>query len=155
LKKLLNSELIQTNKNRILLLTTPFYINGIDDNAVPYIKTIIDFVKSIDCITTLYIKFHPREKKEVCNEILDKLDLEEIEYVQLGNTYNIPVEYYLQFIHFDKIIMFFCSTYFYNGYLFPKTQFVSLLKDFYENCKIAGSMSMHTVEPLLNKIPQE
>ena len=75
--------------------------------------------------------------------------------MQLGNTYNIPVEYYLQFIHFDKIIMFFCSTYFYNGYLFPKTQFVSLLKDFYENCKIAGSMSMHTVEPLLNKIPQE
>ena len=51
--------------------------------------------------------------------------------------------------------MFFSSTSFYNGYLFPKAKFVSILEDYYNNCKVAGSQSVHMLEPLLKEIPKE
>ena len=149
LKTQLSKEKISPNENCILLLTSPFYFDGIDNDVRPYIKTIVDFAKSLDNSVTLHIKFHPRETKEVCNEILNQLSCEKVKFMQLGNNYNIPVEYYLQFVHYERIVMFLCSTSFYNGYLFPKTQFVSILRDYYNNCKLFGLKNLNYLEPFL------
>lgn len=155
LKMFLENEITRTDNNSILLLTSPFYINGVDDNPDLYIKTIIDFVNSLDKANTLHIKFHPRETIEVRNRILGELDKNEIKYVQLGKKYNIPVEYYLQYNHYEKIVMFLCSTYFYNGYLYPKTKFESILKAYYNNCLAAGTVHVKFIEPLLKHLPEE
>lgn len=151
----LQNEMCQSTDNCILLLTSPFYINGIDDNPLPYIKTIVDYAKSLENNEMLHIKFHPRETQLVRGEILSQLEGSGVKYIQLGKEHTIPVEYYLQFLHYDKIVMFLCSTSFYNGYLFPKTQFVSILKEYYDNCKAIGSVEAKYLEPLLDKIPKE
>jgi len=132
-----------------LLLTSPFYINGIDDDPIPYVKTIIENARKLCKKGGIHIKFHPRETQEVRRMIQEQLDEEGIRYLILGTKMNIPVEYYLQYIHYDQIVMFLCSTAYYNGYLFPKTQFVSLLRDYLENCKAVNSPNVKYIENII------
>ena len=137
-----------------LLLTSPFYINGIDDDPKPYVKTIIEYACRTCKKGVLHIKFHPRETRNVRQLILERLESEGIQYIILGSEKNIPVEYYLQYIHYDQIVMFLCSTAYYNGYLFPKTKFVSLLNDYLENCKAVGSVNVKFIESILKNEKQ-
>ena len=120
-----------------------------------HIYTIVNYLKSIDNNTIIHIKFHPREKEHIRKRLLTDLARSNINYIILGNEVNIPVEYYLQYIHYEKVVMFLSSTSFYNGYLFPKVKFVSILKDYYNNCKAVGSPSLYLLEPLLKEIPKE
>lgn len=153
LTKFLEEEINQLNTNHsILLLTSPFY--GIDGNPLPYVKTIIDYAKSLRG-KRLHIKFHPREMQEVRKMILKQLDDEEVNYQLIGLRLNIPVEYYLQYIHYERIVVFLCSTSYYNGYLFPKTEFVSILREYYNNCKEMESPDAKYIELLLKEIPEE
>lgn len=152
LSEYLKEETIHLNSDRcVLLLTSPFYINGVDDNPQPYVKTIIDFAKTLKDYT-LHIKFHPRETQEVRSVIREQLNKESVPFAVLGEELSIPVEYYLQYIHYNKIVMFLSSTSFYNGYLFPKTEFISIMKDYYENCKKAGSINTQFIQSLVNNI---
>lgn len=142
----------------VLLMTSPIYEwmgESYEKDEEIYVKTIINSMKALGKGVCVHIKFHPREREYVCKKVLTELEKLHINYIQLGSEMNIPVEYYLQYIHYEKIVMFLSSTSFYNGYLFPKVKFVSILEDYYNNCKAAGSQSIHMIEPLLNKIPKE
>ena len=145
-------------KADILLLTSPVYEwmgehYEIDENA--YVKTIIEYMKTMGKETYIHIKFHPREKEYIRERLLTELDKSNMDYVILGSEVNIPVEYYLQYIHYEKIVVFLSSTSFYNSYLFPKVKFESILEDYYNNCKAAGSQSVYLLESLLKEIPKE
>ncbi len=145
-------------KASLLFMTSPVYewIGSHyekDENA--YVRTIIEYMKAIEEGTIIHIKFHPREKEYIRERLLMELDESNIDYILLGSEMNIPVEYYLQYIHYEKVVMFLSSTSFYNGYLFPKVKFMSILEDYYINCKAAGSQSIYLLEPLLKEIPKE
>ena len=145
-------------KVKTLLMTSPIYEwmgdhNKNDEDS--YVKTIIEYLNSMGKGICIHIKFHPREKVYIRRRLLMEFAKSNIDYIILGSEFNIPVEYYLQYIHYEKIIVFLSSTSFYNGYLFPKVKFVSILEYYYNNCKAAGSQSIHLIEPLLNKIPKE
>lgn len=146
------------SKSNLLLMTSPLYEwmgerYKKDEDA--YVKTIIQNMESMGKGICVHIKFHPREKDYIRKRLLKELNSSSIDYVILGSEVNIPVEYFLQYIHYEKIVMFLSSTSFYNGYLFPKVKFVSILKDYYNNCKAVGSQSIHLLEPLLKEIPKE
>lgn len=159
LKQYIAKEVMQIGqKASILLMTTPLYEwmgerNKKDEEI--YVNTIVNYMKSLEKGTCVHIKFHPREKEHIRKKLMMELAKADIGYVILGREINIPAEYYLQYIHYEKIVMFLSSTAFYNGYLFPKVQFESLLEDYYNNCKVAGSQSVGLLEPLLKEIPNE
>ena len=135
--------------NSVLLLSSPFYCDGINDNPNPYIKTIVDYAKSLDNKTVLHIKFHPRDFDTVKQAVISKFAVLKIRFVVLGEKLNIPVEYYLQYLRYDKIVVFLCSTEIYNGYLFPKTVFESIMEDYYINCKNAGLKEIDGIKSLI------
>lgn len=140
----------------ILLMTSPLYeLQGkkYDKDETAYVLTIVEYVKSSTKGSTIHIKFHPRERDYVRKRILEELAAANINYVILGEKINIPVEYYLQFMQYDKIVSFSSSTSFYNGYLFPKVKFESILEAYYNNCKAVGSESLKYIEDLLVQIP--
>lgn len=148
----IEKEVRDVNSNDdILLLTSPCYINGVDDNPQPYIETIIDYVKSLSPKKIIHIKFHPRETFDVKDIIKKEFENNKICYKVIGEQVNIPVEYYLQRLAYNKVVMFITSTAYYNGYLFPKTEFVSLLEDYYNRCKAIGSINAQYIAPLLNE----
>lgn len=145
-------------RGNVLLLTTPLYEwmgERYEKDEDAYVKTIIEYMKSMGKQICTHIKFHPREKEYIRERLLMELDKSNIDYVLLGSEMNIPVEYYLQYIHYEKVVMFLSSTSFYNGYLFPKVKFVSILEDYYKNCIAVGSQSFYLLEPLLKEIPKE
>lgn len=166
-RPLLSEELVNYIANEVrhvgekantLLLTSPVYEwigNHYEKDENAYVRTIIEYMKAIEEGTIIHIKFHPREKEHIRKRLLTELDELDVNYVILGGGVNIPIEYYLQYIHYEKIVMFLSSTSFYNGYLFPKVKFVSILEDYYNNCKAAGSQSIYLLEPLLKEIPKE
>lgn len=144
-------------RGNVLLLTTPLYEwmgERYEKDEDAYVKTIIEYMKSMGKQICTHIKFHPREKEYIRERLLMELDESNIDYVLLGSEMNIPVEYYLQYIHYEKVVMFLSSTSFYNGYLFPKVKFVSILEDYYKNCIAVGSQSLYLLEPLLKEIPK-
>ena len=146
------------HKHNILLMTSPIYEwmgDHYKKDEDVYVKTVIDYMKSMGKGIVVHIKFHPREKDYIRKRLLEELRKSNIEYNILGSKVNIPVEYYLQYIHYEKIVVFLSSTSFYNGYLFPKVKFVSILEDYYNNCKAVGSPSVDLLEPLLKEIPKE
>lgn len=140
--------------NCILLLTSPYYCDGLNDDPQPYIKTIIDYVKTIDDGSFLHIKFHPREFETVKNIIISNLKELNIDFIIIGEILNVPVEYYLQYLHYSKIVTFFCSTELYNGYLFPTTKFESLMERYYINCKNKHLKNLGVMEKLIDSISE-
>lgn len=166
-KPLLSEKLVRLITNEVrhvgqkvntLLMTSPIYEwmgDHYKKDEDAYVKTIIEYMKSIGKGICIHIKFHPREKEYIRKRLLMELAKSNIDYIILGSELNIPVEYYLQYIHYEKIIVFLSSSSFYNGYLFPKVKFVSILENYYNNCKAVGSQSIHLLEPLLKEIPKE
>ena len=145
-------------KTDALLLTSPVYEwmgNHYEKDEDAYVKTIIEYMNSMGKGVRIHIKFHPREKECIRRRLLMEFAKSNIDYIILGSEFNIPVEYYLQYIHYEKIVMFLSSTSFYNGYLFPKKKIVSIFENYYNNCKAAGSQSVYLLEPLLKEIPEE
>ena len=145
-------------RGNILLLTTPFYEwmgERYEKDEDAYVKTIIEYIKSAGKETCIHIKFHPREKEYIRERLLTELDESTIDYAILGSEVNLPVEYYLQYIHYEEVVVLLSSVSFYNGYLYPKVKFVSILEDYYNNCKAVGSKSVRLIEPLLKEIPKE
>ena len=65
---------------------------------------------------------------------------------------NICVEYYLQLFHFEKIYFFNAATYFYNGYAFPKIEFVKLMPILYKKAKAVGIGNLTYMENMLKMI---
>lgn len=98
-------------------------------------QVIEEFFSSFDKTKRIYIKFHPREKESAKWQIKHILSTKEINYQVLSDEINIPIEYYLQSYRFDEIILFDSSTFFYNGYIYPKTKIISLLPALYLMCK--------------------
>jgi hypothetical protein len=148
------TKLINTQKS-VLFLTSPLYCDGINDNPSPYIKTIIDYALSLEKEVVLHIKFHPREFDSVKVAILTKLDELKVNCVIIGERVSIPVEYYLQFLKYDKVVTFICSTEYYNGYLYPKTQFESVLEDYYNNCVEEGLTHLESIKALISEHPSK
>lgn len=142
-------------QNSVLLLTSPFYYDGINDNPQPYIKTIVDYALGIVDDVTLHIKFHPRELDYVKKTIISRLNALNVNYIVIGEKIRIPVEYYLQYLHYKTIVVFLCSTEFYNGYLFPKTKFVSIMEEYYNNCKEEGLKKLQGIKALISKHPSD
>lgn len=124
---------------KMLLLTEPM------DNVLPspylhaYYDTIADALDDLGTDFQLFVKPHPREKKELQLETIKLLHDKSIPYQMLSTDINVPVEYILEYIHFDEILVFNASTFFYNGYLFPKSHFRVLLRPFLKKCKQAGA----------------
>lgn len=140
----------------ILLMTSPLYEwqgKKYDKDETAYVRTIVEYAKSSTMRSSIHIKFHPRERDYVRKKILEELAAANINYVILGKKINIPVEYYLQFMQYDTIVSFSSSTSFYNGYLFPKVKFESILEAYYNNCMAVGSESLKYIEDLLAQIP--
>ena len=139
----------------VLLLTSPLYEERYKKDEDAYVYTIINYFRSMNKKTSVHIKFHPREKEHIRKRILMEFAKADIDFIVLGSDMNIPAEYYLQYIHYKKVVVFLSSTSFYNGYLFPEVKFVYILEDYYNNCKAADSQSINWLKPLLKEIPKE
>ena len=144
-----------SNKQYRLLLTSKLYErndNSVKGDNLPFVETIIDHLVSQNDESPLLIKFHPRESKFVRKHVLEQLDAHGLKYAELGKTYNIPVEYYLNSLDVIEIVHFMCSTAFYNGHLFPKTKFTSILPQYYEKCKAQGIKNLQFIDILLKQL---
>lgn len=136
--------------NCILFLSQPIYEVVVDDKSVYY-----DTIKEFICIegnndTTYIIKFHPKETAGVRNAICRIFSSANMKYKVIGNDINLPVEFYLKTIHFAKVVHFFSSTCLYNGLLFPKTCFISLLDNYYRKCMKSRLRYAYLLEKTIN-----
>lgn len=142
LKRYIDSCVDDTNGlHQVLLLTQPLdEAYGVIENFEEiYINVIAKALETLPSDVTVYVKFHPRDNAVFRKNLLEKLKATKIKTVVLSEDINLPVEIYLQYMTFEKIFFFFSSTYAYNGYLFPKQEFVSLLPKLNEECvKAAG-----------------
>ena len=159
LNKYISSEVKRIgDKGNALLLTTPLYEwmgERYEKDEDAYVKTIVEYMRLMGKEISVHIKFHPREKEYIRERILAELDELGIDCAILGSEVNLPVEYYLQYIHYEAVVVLLSSASFYNGYLFPKVKFVSILENYYNNCKTVGSKSLCLLEPLLKEMPKE
>lgn len=128
----------QTSNKSILLMTSPAYelleYNDVDN----YLKTLNDYLNTVDKETSVFVKFHPREVGEAQEKVLSIIK-QTHQVVILGEEVNIPVEYYLQVMKFEEVVAFFSSTAFYNGLLYPQIRFVSLLQYYISLCCASGT----------------
>ncbi len=115
-------------------------------------KVIEEFFSSFDKKIKLYIKFHPRERKDAKERIIRILSSIGINYCIISEDISIPIEYYLQSFKFDEIILFDSSTYFYNGYVYPKTKIRSLLPMLYSMCKNKHVGDLELMRNYMNKM---
>lgn len=123
-------------ESKVLILTDPLEeiyseVEGFGDLYLESIRESID-----DCTddVTVYVKFHPRDKQITCEGIKKLLKSMRKKYIILSENINIPVELFLQTMSFDKILFYCASTFAYNGFLFPKQEFVCLLPELNEKC---------------------
>lgn len=114
---------------RVLLLTDPMSEVLPRQFRYLYFNELEKAFSNLDKETTLYIKYHPRDTLEDRNKTEGLASKNGVKYKVLSSEVNIPVEYFLQVVDFESILFFNTSTFFYNGYLFPKREFHSLLPD--------------------------
>lgn len=121
-------------RKRYLLLTDP--MSEVLDLSFKhfYFDVIRNTVSKLDKNSILYVKFHPRDAVGDRKKTLTLLEQLGVSYKVLSSKINIPVEYFLLNLKFEEIFFFNTSTYFYNGYLFPKCRFTQLLPRLYELC---------------------
>lgn len=142
----------EEGKHRVMLMTDPLRELMPKEYLYLYFETIKECVDNIAPEQFLYIKFHPRELQASRDKILDIAKKSGKRFKVLSDEVNICVEYYLQMFHFDKIFFFNAATYFYNGYAFPKMEFVKLMPIIYEKCKDAGLKDLTYMENMLKMI---
>lgn len=135
LKAYIGSSLdLSSSKKRYLLLTDPMSEVLSLDFRFLYFDIIRKNVGQLDDDCILYIKFHPRDTVDDMDKIIKLINDLKINYKILSAEVNIPVEYFLLNVNFEEIYFFNTSTFFYNGYLFPKCNFTQLLPQLYELC---------------------
>lgn len=148
--KQIHNEVRPDDEKRILLMTDPMR------ELIPakylhlYFETIKETVHDITQ-ATIYLKFHPRDLPDTCKKIKKIIQDSGLNYKVLCENMNtnIPVEYYLQEYTFDTIYIFNASTYLYNGYIYPKVNFINLLATLNEKCKIAGAPRLEAIERII------
>ncbi len=136
-KNVKNEEGIQC----VLLLTQPLdeAYSEVENFEDVYVNVIDEALHEISETAKVYIKFHPRDTGILRKRLLKLLNDKNIKYGILSQEINLPVEIFLQHMKFEKVFFFYSSTFAYNGYLFPKQQFVCLLPQLNKKCvDIAG-----------------
>jgi hypothetical protein len=134
IKKYMESEIIENESNRALLMTDPMAELIHEENMYIYFDTIKGFINEIPKETTVHIKYHPRDPQESRKKTEEVINNIGINYKILSKDINVPVEYYLQKYRFDKVFIFNASTYFYNGYVYPHCDFIKMLPSIYNKC---------------------
>lgn len=153
LKSYVESNISQeSNERRVMLLTDPLRELMQAKDLYLYFDTIKETVEGLDKDVVLYLKFHPREIASSREKILEIAKKSGIKFKVLSEKVNICVEYYLQMFHFEKIYFFNAATYFYNGYAFPKTEFVKLMPIVYKKAVNAGVKNLDYMENMLRMI---
>lgn len=100
----------------------------------------------------LYIKFHPRAHDDARKEIIKICNILGLHIYIVAQEVNIPIEYILMKWKFDKIILFNSSVFFYNGYIYGKTDIESLMPQLYEECKRRGIGDLTQMKATANVI---
>lgn len=139
-------------ERRVMLMTDPLRELMKKDDLYLYFETIQETISSLDVDVVLYLKFHPREIQTSRDKILEIVRQSGVKFKVLSEKVNICVEYYLQMFHFEKIYFFNAATYFYNGYAFPKTEFVKLMPVLYQKAKAVGITNLVYMENMLEMI---
>lgn len=140
------------NERRVMLMTDPLRELMQAKDLYLYFETIQETIDSLDDGVVLYLKFHPREIASSREKILAIAKKSGVKFKVLSEKVNICVEYYLQKFHFEKIFFFNAATYFYNGYAFPKTEFVKLMPIVYKKAVDAGVKNLTYMENMLRMI---
>lgn len=134
--------------NSILFLDQPIY--EIVQGSIPcYIQTIRKYFSTLSKDTSVVIKYHPRETDDIKQQIEQTFMELGLNYTVISKAINLPVEFYLQQIHFKEVVNFFTSTAFYSGYLFQKLPFHYLIMDFYNKCQDQVPENAHYLEGLV------
>ncbi len=151
IESLIKNEIDIKDKSRVLLMTDPL-IEIIGEKWIHvYYDIIEECFKELGKDTTLYIKFHPRDTKKDKDVILNLAKKTIIRHYVLSKKINIPVEYYLQKYRFDKVYIFNASTFFYNGILYPKVDFIKLLPKTHDRLKIeSGGARFESMERIID-----
>ena len=142
----------EEGEHRVMLMTDPLRELMPKEYLYLYFDTIRECIEGINDNQFLYIKFHPREIQSSRDKILEIARESGKKYKVLSDEVNICVEYYLQMFHFEKIFFFNAATYFYNGYAFPKMDFVKLMPVVYKKCQKAGVKNLSYMENMLKMI---
>ena len=122
--------------SKVLILTDPLeeIYSEVERFGDLYLESIRESIEGYTDEVTVYVKFHPREKQITCENIKKMLESMRRKYIILSENINLPVELFLQAMNFDKIFFYCTSTFAYNGFLFPKQEFVCLLPELNEKC---------------------
>ena len=142
----------EEGEHRVMLMTDPLRELMPKEYLYLYFDTIKECIEGIKEGQFLYIKFHPREIQSSRDKILEIAKDSGVKFKVLSDEVNICVEYYLQMFHFEKIFFFNAATYFYNGYAFPKMDFVKLMPVVYKKCQEAGVKNLAYMENMLKMI---
>lgn len=140
----------QTTTDSILLMTDPVYEFIPSKYYQCYIDVIKNNIEKVNKDKIIYIKYHPRESmknRKLLEGMLTKMGRKT---VILSEKINIPVEFFLQLMSFERIFIFNAATYFYNGYLYPRCDFVLLLPQLYDRCKEKGSGRIKALEHFIS-----
>lgn len=138
LKAYIEKQVDVNDEKRILFMTDPVAELIGNENMDCYYETISESLGSLDKNIKIYLKYHPRDPKSSREKVEKIISEVHLQYSVLGEEINIPVEYYLQTYKFDNIYIFNASTYFYDGYIFPKCKYTKLLPVLYMKCKYKG-----------------
>lgn len=142
----------EEGEHRVMLMTDPLRELIPNEYLYLYFDTIREAIEKVSKEQFLYIKFHPRELKTSKEKILKIAEESGVKYKVLSDEVNICVEYYLQLFHFEKILFFNAATYFYNGYAFPRMNFVKLMPIIYKKCQEVGVKDLRYMENMLKMI---
>lgn len=151
LQKYIDEEIDNITKEKILLLTDPMTEVLQPQYKHLYFDTIQE-VLSDDSNRHIFIKFHPRDSKDDREKTIYLMKSLGCRFTILGKRINIPVEFYLESTKFSEVLFFNTSTYFYNGYLFPKTTFVKLLPILHQKCLEHHASDLRQMELLLARL---
>lgn len=146
---------LEEGEHRVMLMTDPLRELIPKEFLYLYFDTIKECIETIDESQFLYIKFHPREIQSSRDKILKIAKDSGKRFKILSDEVNICVEFYLQMFRFEKIYFFNAATYFYNGYAFPKMEFVKLMPIVYNKCQKAGVKNLVYMENMLKMIEPE
>jgi len=141
---------------KVLLLTDPMSEVLPKQFRYLYFNELEKAFTCLDKETTLYIKYHPRDTLEDRKKTEALASQKGVKFKVISSEVNIPVEYFLQAVDFESILFFNTSTYFYNGYLFPKKLFHSLLPDLLINAinNNVPKSSIDHIQRLIDKMAQ-
>lgn len=144
LKQYIIDELGKVDPQKSVLLLSTVCESNVEKDL--YLSNLNNYLLRLNMETKLYVKFHPREPENSKCQVLNIIDSYGLDYTIIGVRYNIPIEYYLQYFKFREVCCFFTSTSLYNGYLFDKTKFLFLSKDYINQSKAFDSANLYWKE---------